>query len=376
MEFRISGLAGGEARPLAKVASGGELSRISLAIQVVASRSASVPTLVFDEVDVGIGGGVAEVVGRLLASLGRDRQVLCVTHLPQVAARAAWQWQVSKGRDGDAVTSRVVTLDAAGRVEEIARMLGGVEITAITRRTPRKCWPPAETATKLILALLRLLAVFAYCLRPQGISFGASALGTATLQFVAVSLRRFVFQAIPASVSTPVAANTAAAAQRICFSGSRCASFSPISTAGTLAASMPSVVPATTQTSASYLAASAMVANCVLSPISAMKKAIVVVTKAPAEVFFGASSSSNSSGFSVHRPKAMKTMPVTQRIVSGEENSAISVPTQPASAWLASVATRMPAMIAHGRRRRGQHEGKQLCLVADFGERDEAGSRR
>ncbi len=134
VEFRISGLAGGEARPLAKVASGGELSRISLAIQVVASRSASVPTLVFDEVDVGIGGGVAEVVGRLLAALGRDRQVLCVTHLPQVAARAAWQWQVSKGRDGDAVTSRVVALDAAGRVEEIARMLGGVEITAITRQ--------------------------------------------------------------------------------------------------------------------------------------------------------------------------------------------------------------------------------------------------
>ena len=134
VEFRISGLAGGDARPLAKVASGGELSRISLAIQVVASRSASVPTLVFDEVDVGIGGGVAEVVGRLLAALGRDRQVLCVTHLPQVAARAAWQWQVSKGRDGDAVTSRVVALDAAGRVEEIARMLGGVEITAITRQ--------------------------------------------------------------------------------------------------------------------------------------------------------------------------------------------------------------------------------------------------
>ncbi len=134
VEFRISGLAGGDARPLAKVASGGELSRIRLAIQVVASRSASVPTLVFDEVDVGIGGGVAEVVGRLLAALGRDRQVLCVTHLPQVAARAAWQWQVSKGRDGDAVTSRVVALDAAGRVEEIARMLGGVEITAITRQ--------------------------------------------------------------------------------------------------------------------------------------------------------------------------------------------------------------------------------------------------
>ncbi len=138
VEFRVSGLAGGEARPLAKVASGGELSRISLAIQVVASRSASVPTLVFDEVDVGIGGGVAEVVGRLLAALGRDRQVLCVTHLPQVAARAAWQWQVSKEKSGDVVTSRVVPLDDSGRVEEIARMLGGVEITAITRQHARE----------------------------------------------------------------------------------------------------------------------------------------------------------------------------------------------------------------------------------------------
>lgn len=138
VEFRVSGLAGGEARPLAKVASGGELSRISLAIQVVASRSASVQTLVFDEVDVGIGGGVAEVVGRLLAALGRERQVLCVTHLPQVAARAAWQWQVSKEKSGDVVTSRVVPLDDGGRVEEIARMLGGVEITAITRQHARE----------------------------------------------------------------------------------------------------------------------------------------------------------------------------------------------------------------------------------------------
>jgi DNA repair protein RecN (Recombination protein N) len=138
VEFRIAGLAGGEARSLAKVASGGELSRISLAIQVVTSRSASVPTLIFDEVDVGIGGGVAEVVGRLLSELGRDRQVLCVTHLPQVAARAGWQWQVAKGRDDAGVTSRVIALDEGGRVEEIARMLGGVEITAITRQHARE----------------------------------------------------------------------------------------------------------------------------------------------------------------------------------------------------------------------------------------------
>ena len=134
IEFRISGLAGNESRALAKVASGGELSRISLAIQVVTSQAASVPTLIFDEVDVGIGGGVAEVVGRLLRELGIERQVLCVTHLPQVAARANWQWQVSKSAQDGQMRSRVVTLDHQGRVEEIARMLGGVEITAITRQ--------------------------------------------------------------------------------------------------------------------------------------------------------------------------------------------------------------------------------------------------
>ena len=134
VEFRIGGLAGSETRPLAKVASGGELSRISLAIQVLTSRSARVPTLIFDEVDVGIGGGVAEIVGRLLRALGQERQVLCVTHLPQVAARADWQWQVSKAPRGDQIISAIRALDEAGRVEEIARMLGGVEITEITRR--------------------------------------------------------------------------------------------------------------------------------------------------------------------------------------------------------------------------------------------------
>lgn len=134
VEFRIAGLSGSAAKPLAKVASGGELSRISLAIQVVTTRQAKVPTLVFDEVDVGIGGGVAEVVGRLLHRLGQDRQVLCVTHLPQVAARADHQWQVAKSQKGGEVLSRVLSLDAPGRVEEIARMLGGVEITATTRR--------------------------------------------------------------------------------------------------------------------------------------------------------------------------------------------------------------------------------------------------
>ena len=138
IEFRISGLSGGVSRALARVASGGELSRISLAIQVVTSQAAKVPTLIFDEVDVGIGGSVAEVVGRLLRELGAERQVLCVTHLPQVAARANWHWQVVKsGQNGD-FHSRVIALDSDNRVEEIARMLGGVEITSITRQHARE----------------------------------------------------------------------------------------------------------------------------------------------------------------------------------------------------------------------------------------------
>lgn len=133
VEFQISGLAGTDWRSLAKVASGGELSRISLAIQVVTSACTAVPTLIFDEVDVGIGGGVAEVVGRLLAKLGEQRQVLCVTHLAQVASRAGWQWQVSKAKADGGFQSCVTVLDDAARVEEIARMLGGVEITERTR---------------------------------------------------------------------------------------------------------------------------------------------------------------------------------------------------------------------------------------------------
>ena len=138
VEFRIGGLAGNEAKSLAKVASGGELSRISLAIQVLTSRSASVPTLIFDEVDVGIGGGVAEIVGRLLHELGCERQVLCVTHLPQVAAQANWQWQVSKSTRDGVTLSAIQPLDEAGRVQEIARMLGGVEITDITLKHARE----------------------------------------------------------------------------------------------------------------------------------------------------------------------------------------------------------------------------------------------
>ncbi len=121
-------------RPLAKVASGGELARLSLAIQLVAAKESPVGTLVFDEVDAGIGGAVAETVGRALKKLGRDRQVLCVTHLPQVAAQGDEQWTVSKSGGRSKVSSLLARLDPAGRIEELARMLGGAEITATTRR--------------------------------------------------------------------------------------------------------------------------------------------------------------------------------------------------------------------------------------------------
>ncbi|MBR8345303.1 DNA repair protein RecN [Burkholderia ambifaria] len=135
VEFRVAGHPGVPLRPLAKVASGGELARISLALAVIASAASPTPTLIFDEVDTGIGGGVAEVVGRLLHQLGRDRQVLCVTHLPQVAARGDHHYQVAKGADDRGGTvSSVIPLDKASRVEEVARMLGGLEITATTRK--------------------------------------------------------------------------------------------------------------------------------------------------------------------------------------------------------------------------------------------------
>jgi DNA repair protein RecN (Recombination protein N) len=134
VEFLVTANASQPLRPLARVASGGELSRIGLAIQVITSRNASTPTLIFDEVDVGIGGRVAEIVGRMLHQLGVDRQVLCVTHLPQVAARADAQWNIAKEtRDGETL-SRVRRLDDGERIDEIARMLGGVNITDTTRR--------------------------------------------------------------------------------------------------------------------------------------------------------------------------------------------------------------------------------------------------
>jgi DNA repair protein RecN (Recombination protein N) len=138
VEFLVAGHAGVQARPLAKVASGGELARISLAISVITSCATATPTLIFDEVDSGIGGGVAEVVGRLLKRLGQDRQVLCVTHLPQVASQANQHFQVSKLSENGKTVSHIDGLDNKQRVEEIARMLGGIEITSTTRKHARE----------------------------------------------------------------------------------------------------------------------------------------------------------------------------------------------------------------------------------------------
>lgn len=142
IEFMVAGHAGVATRPLAKVASGGELARIALAISVITSSSTATPTLIFDEVDSGIGGAVAEVVGRLLKRLGQQAQVLCVTHLAQVASQADQHFQVSKisqtSGAGSQTTSHIALLDHKARVEEIARMMGGLEITATTRKHARE----------------------------------------------------------------------------------------------------------------------------------------------------------------------------------------------------------------------------------------------
>ena len=132
ISFLVSTNPGQPPQPLAKVASGGELSRISLAIQVATIRCGSIPTLIFDEVDVGIGGSVAEIVGRLLRSLGEERQVLCVTHLPQVAARGRHHLQIRKRSGKNGVMVEIGTLEGDARVLEIARMLGGIDITENT----------------------------------------------------------------------------------------------------------------------------------------------------------------------------------------------------------------------------------------------------
>ena len=133
IRYLVSANPGQPPKPLARVASGGELSRISLAIQVIMSESSAIPTLIFDEVDSGVGGGVAAIVGNKLRLLGGERQVLCVTHLPQVASRAHHHFRVEKSSRDRQTTTAVFALDEAERLEEVARMLGGVEITAQTR---------------------------------------------------------------------------------------------------------------------------------------------------------------------------------------------------------------------------------------------------
>ena len=132
IQYQVAANKGTPLRPLNKVASGGELARISLSIQVVTSQYTQVPTLIFDEVDTGIGGGVAETVGRALRTLGKQHQVLAITHLPQVAACGEHHWQVAKHSEGEQTVSEISVLDDSTRVNEIARMLGGEKITDTT----------------------------------------------------------------------------------------------------------------------------------------------------------------------------------------------------------------------------------------------------
>jgi DNA repair protein RecN (Recombination protein N) len=138
IQFMVTANPGQPPAPLSRVASGGELSRISLAVQVVATRAASVPCLVFDEIDSGVGGAVAEIVGQRLRDLGEQRQVLCVTHLPQVASQGHQHVRVSKLTDGKTTRTTLTGLSDDQRVEELARMLGGVEITATSRDHARE----------------------------------------------------------------------------------------------------------------------------------------------------------------------------------------------------------------------------------------------
>jgi DNA repair protein RecN (Recombination protein N) len=150
-EFFVSPNPGEDLRPLARIVSGGELSRIMLAIKTVTAArrfgvseaagrppSAAAPGLIFDEVDAGIGGRVADVVGRTLRALGSAFQVLCITHLPPIAAYADAHFQIAKHVDGGRTRTTVRRLDAAGRVEELARMLGGAAITDGLRRSARE----------------------------------------------------------------------------------------------------------------------------------------------------------------------------------------------------------------------------------------------
>jgi DNA repair protein RecN (Recombination protein N) len=146
VEFLVSANPGQPPQPIARVASGGELSRISLAIQVAARTQRPTPVMIFDEVDSGIGGGVAEIVGRRLSELGERAQVLCVTHLAQVASQAGHHFRVVKLTDGDTTRTTLKSLTEAEKIEELARMLGGVEITATTRAHAREMRKRARRA--------------------------------------------------------------------------------------------------------------------------------------------------------------------------------------------------------------------------------------
>jgi DNA repair protein RecN (Recombination protein N) len=144
VELLVSANPGQPLQPLNKVASGGELSRISLAIQVITASQEGIPTLIFDEVDVGIGGGVAEMVGRQLRKLGENRQVLCVTHQPQVASQGHHHFRISKESDGKETRTLVQPIDGDIRVEEVARMSGGVNITEQTLEHARQLISQAQ----------------------------------------------------------------------------------------------------------------------------------------------------------------------------------------------------------------------------------------
>ena len=138
IEFQVSANPGQPLKSLVKVASGGELSRISLAIQMIAAQKVTLPALIFDEVDTGIGGGTAEVVGQQLRRLGHNRQVLCVTHLPQVASQAHQHYKVTKIKGKTSTSTGMITLEDEERVQEIARMMGGIEITDSTLALARE----------------------------------------------------------------------------------------------------------------------------------------------------------------------------------------------------------------------------------------------
>ncbi len=144
-ELLVSANPGQPPRALRKVASGGELARISLAIEVATLGNDNIGCMIFDEVDTGIGGAVAEVVGQKLRALGERVQVLCVTHLPQVAAQGHSHLQVAKESDGEATRTRIRALDANGRRDELSRMLGGVEITKETRAHAKKMLDRAQS---------------------------------------------------------------------------------------------------------------------------------------------------------------------------------------------------------------------------------------